>query len=78
MMDNNPKFNSIFNETDPNIIVNIFITEMNTIINTLAPTHRVQINKYNKYKLSNEVNDAIASADQQRTKAINALNREEF
>ena len=38
MINQSHKFNEIFNEKDPDSITNIFIDEMNHIINTLAPT----------------------------------------
>merc|ERR1711954_168249 len=54
MIENNQKLTEIFSEKDPNQIANTFITEMNQIIDILAPTRRIQINKLNKNKISNK------------------------
>ena len=78
MINQSHKFNEIFNEKDPDSITNIFIDEMNHIINTLAPTRRVQLNKFNRNKIPNAIKETIVEVDMQRTKAINSMDREEF
>ena len=44
-IDHNQNLNSIFNYEDPEIIANILITELNLIINCIAPKRRVQLTK---------------------------------
>ena len=78
MIENKAKFNEIFSVKDPNVITSTFITDMNNIINTLDPTRRVQINKFNKNNISDEIKEAITKTDNQCTKAINSEKREEF
>ena len=78
MISSSQVFNEIFNEDDPNIITDKYINEMNRIINTLAPTRRIQVNKRNKTKLSDEVKEAIDKADAQKTIATNSQDREEY
>ena len=42
--------NTIFNYTEPNIIANILLFELDVIINSIAPKHRIQVRKnYSPY-----------------------------
>ena len=77
MIEDSHVFNDIFSEKDPNKITDMYTNEMNRIINTLAPTRRVQISKRNKYKLSDEVKEAMHKADIQRTRATVMQDRDE-
>ena len=51
---------------------------MNIIINTLAPTRRIQLNKFNKNKMSNEVKETIKAADSQLTTAKISIDNEDY
>ena len=77
-IENNPNLMNIFSLTNPNDIAETLTNELEKIIEEIAPSKRVQINKRNKKKLNADTNEAIKEADTALTLATNTLATDDF
>ena len=78
MIMKNVKLNSILSMQQTNKVWNIFLEEINTIINTLAPAHIIQIKSNHEPYMNEELKEYVKEADEQLDKAITSGAIEEW
>ena len=78
MIMKNVKLNSILSMHQTNKVWNIFLEEINTIINTLAPAHIIQIKSNHEPYMNEELKEYVKEADEQLDKAITSGAIEEW
>merc|ERR1711954_141090 len=78
LIESNNELQQIFQMSDPEKIANTFTKELETIIEYLAPSRRIQRNNKNKQKLKQDTIAAIVEADSALTLATNTLSTEDF
>ena len=78
LIDVNSNLEEIFQKSDPDEIAETMITEMDNIIQTLAPSKIVQRRPKDETKYSQETRDLKEDSDKQLEHAISVGNNEEF
>ena len=62
-LENNTYINELFKWEEPNLIAEILFNELNIIVNSIAPKHKIQLNKKFAPYLNSKIKDRIKEQD---------------
>ena len=78
LIENNQKLQSIFSTSNPDFIADTLTNEIDIIVESVAPSKLVQIQKKDKLKITGETRTKIDEADKAVTHATKTLDQNDF